>query len=123
MTVTKYVYFLTFMLQCPCVTTIGFISSGSIFSPTYLLQSTSLAHNKNPTQCMHMKLHNNDNKNKTKSSKVFKLDFSEDMEEPEEKLFKPRYAFGLSEFDMILLRIYVNIVVMIYFCNILLGKY
>lgn len=56
-------------------------------------------------------------------SKIIKLDFSEDMGEPEEKLFKPRYAFGLSEFDMILLRVYVNLVTMIYICNIVLGLY
>lgn len=45
------------------------------------------------------------------ASKIYKLDFSEDMEAPEDK---PIYAFGLSEFQMILIRIYVNMVIIIY---------
>jgi hypothetical protein len=65
---------------------------------------------------------NSDSDYKNKS-KIIKLDFSEDMEEPEQKLFKPRYAFGLSEFDLILLKVYVNLVIMIYICNIVLGLY
>jgi len=52
--------------------------------------------------------------NKKNSSKIYKLDFSEDMEEIEDKLHKPRYAFGFSEFQMIFLRIYVYMVITIY---------
>ena len=52
------------------------------------------------------------------NSKVFKLDFDEDMEDPLDKLMKPRYRFGLSEFDMILIRMYVNMVVAIHFIRI-----
>jgi hypothetical protein len=56
--------------------------------------------------------HKNVNQNKTNTSKILKLDFTDETEE--EKLFAPRYSFGLSEFDMILLRIYVYMVVTIY---------
>jgi len=61
--------------------------------------------------------HKNINHNKTNTSKVFKMDFTEETEE--EQLFKPRYSFGLSEFDMILLRIYVYMVVTIYCVTII----
>ena len=44
-------------------------------------------------------------------SKVYRLDFSEDMEEPLHKLMKPKHIFGLSDLDMILLRIYVYMVI------------
>lgn len=54
----------------------------------------------------------NHNQNNTKKNNVFRMDFTEETEE--EQLFKPRYRFGLSEFDMILLKIYVYMVVTIY---------
>jgi hypothetical protein len=60
---------------------------------------------------------NHDNKNMTypaKKSKIMKLDFSEDMEDPDEQFYKPRYVFGLSEFDMILVRMYLNLVTLMY---------
>lgn len=50
----------------------------------------------------------NDNKNK---SKVYKLDFSDDDKFNDDWLFEPRYAFGLSEFNMIFIRIYVYMVI------------
>lgn len=59
--------------------------------------------------------------NKKNSSKIYKLDFSEDMEEIEDKLHKPRYVFGLSEFQMILLRIYVYMVITIYCLRHIIG--
>jgi len=61
--------------------------------------------------------HKNINHNKTNASKVFKMDFSEESEE--EQLFKPKYNFGLSEFDMILLRIYIYMVITIYCITII----
>ena len=54
----------------------------------------------------------NDNKNTTKPSKIFKMDFSE--EDEIEELFKPRYAFGINEYQMILIKIYVYMVITIY---------
>lgn len=45
------------------------------------------------------------------TSIVYKISY----QNPEEEMHEPRYMFGLSEYQMILLRIYVNIVVTIYF--------
>lgn len=45
-------------------------------------------------------------------SRVYKMNFANDREE--EQLFTPKYKFGLTEFDMILLRIYVYMVITIY---------
>lgn len=53
------------------------------------------------------------NMTKTNNTKIMKLDFTEETEE--EQLFRPRYAFGLSEYDMILLRIYTYMVITIHF--------
>lgn len=95
-----------------------FVHLCSSFVATPALRPTQVAI---PKYVLKMK-NSNDDHNHNKS-KIIKLDFSEDMEEPEDKLFKPRYKFGLSEFDMILLRVYVNLVIMIYICNIVLGLY
>jgi hypothetical protein len=68
-----------------------------------------------PRQLLSMQLsQKNIYQNKTNSSKVFKIDFTE-----EERFFTPRYRFGLSEFDIILLRIYVYMVVTIYCTTII----
>jgi hypothetical protein len=56
--------------------------------------------------------------NKKNSSKIYKLDFSEEIDD---KLHKPLYAFGLSEFQMILLRIYVYMVIIIYYMRHIIG--
>jgi hypothetical protein len=54
--------------------------------------------------------HNKHNKHNT--SKIFRMDFSEDQEEDElQKFMEPRYALGLSEYHMTLLRIYVYMVI------------
>ncbi len=49
--------------------------------------------------------------NKKNTTKIYKLDFSDDTDD---LLHKPQYVFGLSEFQMILLRIYVYMVITIY---------
>lgn len=48
---------------------------------------------------------NNQNQNK---SKIFKLDFSEIMDD--DKLFRQRHIFGLSDFDLAMFRLYLNLV-------------
>jgi hypothetical protein len=106
--ITKLIWFIA----------IGMHSCSSFVVPAHCISKRIPYHQ--VTLIRTMKQNSNDDTNK---SKIIKLDFSEDMEEPEEKLFKPRYAFELSEFDMILLRIYVNLVTMIYICNIVLGLY
>jgi hypothetical protein len=62
---------------------------------------------------------NDDNNNKN-VSKVFKMDFSEDNDE--DWIHKPRYAFGLSEYQFILLKIYVYNVITLYLIGIIINK-
>jgi hypothetical protein len=53
-------------------------------------------------------------------SKVFKMDFSE--ENDYENLFKPKYMFGLSEYNMILIRLYVYIVITLHMMTLYADK-
>ena len=55
------------------------------------------------------------------TNKVYKMNY--ENEDPYEELFKPRYAFGLNEYNMILIRIYVYIFLTIYFIALYLEKY
>jgi hypothetical protein len=111
----KFLYFGLLLLQAQPSENITFI--------TYFPMKTDFLSKRNMTPCPFDSI-----KNITeppKRSKIMKLDFSEDMEEPDEKLFKPRYNVGpfrLSEFDMILVRIYVNLVIFIYLLMQIAGN-
>ena len=73
---------------------------------------------------MHMK--NNDNNDKINTSKIYKIVFSnEDEDEYEyelEQLYKPKYMFGLSEFNLIFIRIFVYYIITIYFIALIIQK-
>ena len=60
----------------------------------------------------------NDKKN---VSKIYKLDFSENNEL--EEYFKPRYAFGISEYDMQIIRISIYATINVYFFIQIFTKY
>ena len=75
----------------------------SIF-PSCFIQSIPKLHAIAPKSSISIKM-TSQNRTKTNHSNVFKMDFSEETEE--EWLFKPRYAFGLSEFQLIFIRIYI----------------
>lgn len=80
-----------------------------------------------PSRCSSFQMKNNNhdydnNKNSTKittkKSKVYKMDFTHKYDDNNDDwLFEPRYAFGLSEFNMIFIRIYVYSAIT---CNIIL---
>jgi hypothetical protein len=57
--------------------------------------------------------HNNNDDKKHNISKIYRMDFSEEDHSVDEyqDFMKPRYAFGLSEYHMTLLRIYVYMVI------------
>ena len=65
---------------------------------------------------MHMK--NNDNEKNT--SKIYKIVFSN--EDELEQLYKPKYMFGLSEFNLIFIRIIVYYIITIYFIALIIQK-
>ena len=45
------------------------------------------------------------------TSKIYKIDFSEENKNDYDELFEPRYIFGLSDYNLILLRIYIYMVI------------
>ena len=67
---------------------------------------------------MHMK--NNDNNDKKNTSKIYKIVFSN--EDELEQLYKPKYMFGLSEFNLIFIRIIVYYIITIYFIALIIQK-
>ncbi len=71
-----------------------------------------------------LRAHNNrtlDNQNITKS-KVFKMDYRTDEEKELEEFFKPKYLFGLAEYHMTFIRIYVYIVITLHFITLYFDK-
>ena len=71
----------------------------------------------NNMHIMHMK--NNDNNDKN-TSKIYKIVFSN--EDELEQLYKPKYMFGLSEFNLIFIRIIVYYIITIYFIALIIQK-
>ena len=69
---------------------------------------------------MQMSLQNNTIFPKKNTSKVFKMDYSE--EDEYENLFTPKYMFGLSEYNMILIRIYVYMVIILHILSVYADK-
>ncbi len=45
-------------------------------------------------------------------SKTYKIIFDDDLEDEKDKLFKPKYIFGLTEFDLFLFRMYIYFVIL-----------
>lgn len=91
----------------------GFVKSGS---PMIKLRHDT-------TYCpirIQLSLKNNTIIPKMNTSKVFKMDYSEDDEY--ENLFKPRYMFGLSEYNMILIRLYVYMVIILHILTVYADK-
>lgn len=78
------------------------------YSPKYL----PLKMSKTPNNSNNL-LKNNTNTTLNRTN-VYKISYKNE----EEEMFEPRYIFGLSEYDMIILRIYVNIIVTIYFIGL-----
>ena len=63
---------------------------------------------------------NNDNDKNT--SKIYKIVFSNEDEDELEQLYKPKYMFGLSEFNLIFIRIIVYYIITIYFIALIIQK-
>ena len=49
-------------------------------------------------------------KNQNKSN-IYKIIFDDDLEDETNKLFKPKYLFGLSDFDLYMIRMYIYLVI------------
>lgn len=64
---------------------------------------------------------NNKGNDKNNTSKVFKMDYSED--DDYNWIYKPKYAFGMTEYHFTLLKIYVYMVTTIYFIGLMLDSY
>ena len=67
-----------------------------------------------------MLMKNNDNDKNT--SKIYKIVFSNEDEDELEQLYKPKYIFGLSEFNLIFIRIIVYYIITIYFIALIIQK-
>lgn len=66
-----------------------------------------------------LRMTNNNNTFHNKS-KIYKIDFSKKyIDEEDDFMNTPKYAFNMTEFDMTILRIYVYIITTIYFLNLL----
>ena len=99
-------------------------SIGFIFPVKYnsIVCRTPQINNMHNMHIMHMK--NNDNNDNKNTSKIYKIVFSnEDEDEDElEQLYKPKYMFGLSEFNLIFIRIIVYYIITIYFIVLIIQK-
>jgi len=113
----KSKYILSFLLLIN--NSIGFIfpvKYNSIICRTPQINNNMLImHN---MHIMHMKNNNND-KN---TSKIYKIVFSNEDEDELEQLYKPKYMFGLSELNLIFIRIYVYYIITIYFIALIIQK-
>jgi hypothetical protein len=114
MIMIKSKYILSFLLLIN--NSIGFIfpvKYNSIVCKTPQINNNMLImHN------MHMK--NNDNNDNKNTSKIYKIVFSN--EDELEQLYKPKYMFGLSEFNLIFIRIIVYYIITIYFIVLIIQK-
>ncbi len=54
-------------------------------------------------------------------SKIYKIIFDDDLEDEKDKLFKPKYKFGLTEFDLFLFRMYIYFVLLFTIIDIKLN--
>jgi hypothetical protein len=115
MIMIKSKYILSFLLLIN--NSIGFIfpvKYNSIVCKTPQINNNMLImHN------MHMKNNDNDN-DKKNTSKIYKIVFSN--EDELEQLYKPKYMFGLSEFNLIFIRIIVYYIITIYFIVLIIQK-
>ena len=96
-------------------------SIGFIFPVKYnsIVCRTPQINNMHNMHIMHMKNNDNDNKN---TSKIYKIVFSNEDEDELEQLYKPKYMFGLSEFNLIFIRIIVYYIITIYFIALIIQK-
>jgi hypothetical protein len=96
-------------------------SIGFIFPVKYnsiVCRTPQINNNMHIMHIMHMK--NNDNEKNT--SKIYKIVFSNEDEDELEQLYKPKYMFGLSEFNLIFIRIFVYYIITIYFIALIIQK-
>jgi len=94
-----------------------FIDSDSFIHQPYLKLSSKqfpLRMSKTPNNSNIMLKNNTNTTFNGNRTHVYKMSYKNE----EEEMFEPRYMFGLSEYDMIILRIYVNIIVTIYFVGL-----
>jgi hypothetical protein len=105
--ISKCVYILLFYLN---------ISQGFIFNPiaNKLLPNTK--------HMIALRAHNNTLNSNITKSKVFKMDYRSNEEKEYEEFFSPKYLFNLSEFHMTFIRIYIYMVITIYFITIYLEN-
>ena len=101
------------------------ICNGFVYNKLNTLQSKNMLSICQNThlKTSHTVLYNNKNDNNynKNNSKIFKMDFSDDN--PDDWIYKPKYAFGLSEYDFTLLKIYVYMVITLHFIGIIIqGK-
>ena len=59
------------------------------------------------------------NKNDHNKTKIFKIDFTEDSDDP---LFRPKYAFGINELQFTLIRIFVYVFTTLQILSYLLSQ-
>ena len=102
MSIIKLLYFFVSFISC---------------TDAFMIQSPMIMKRPNTYSNVMLRAHNQSYP--VNKSKVFKMDFQEETEE--EMWFKPRYTFGLSEYDMTLIRIYVYMTITIY-CVIMYAE-
>jgi len=86
----------------------------------HFIQFTPRLLGNSPKSLIGLKMVLSQNRTDTNHSNVYKMDFTEETEE--EWLFKPRYAFGLNEFQITMLRIYVYTYAIVNIIALMLKK-
>lgn len=69
---------------------------------------------------MYMKKEDEDDNNKNKTT-IYRMNYSN--EDENDWLFEPRYAFGLSEYNMIFIRMYVYMATTLHFIGIIINSH
>lgn len=105
-----------------------FIFLSQSYSNCFISTSNKITFNrphliKNKQISLHMNAKNSSValSNYKNESKVYKINFP-NIYDDNDDLFEPRYSFGLSEYDIIILRIYVNVIVTIYTLILVVSK-
>lgn len=99
------------LIESNCFVSLSFLPATSRPNIRY---TSLLAYNGNNTQTIEPL------RPKKNISKIYKINFSHNYDE--EDLYEPKHSLGMSDFDIILLRICINIYIVVYLYTIISIK-
>lgn len=114
MQLSKYILYFIFLSQSYCNCFIATSNNLALNRPQLIKNKQISLHMNEKNSSLALSNYKNE-------SKVYKINFP-NIYEDDDGLFEPRYSFGLSEYDIIILRIYVNIIVTIYTLILVVTK-